>query len=492
MIWSARDLSNALNIEVHPDIHGGQVQFNSNSVTDGDLFIALKRANDGHNYALHALERRANAVIISQEITGLPDEKVIMVSDTLTALHQMAEYKRKKSQAKFIGVTGSSGKTGTKEAIKTVLSHFGSTFASRGNFNNHLGVSINLASLPDDIEYAVFEMGMNHPGEIRALTKMVRPDISVITTISEAHLEFFQSQLHLVDAKCEIFEGMSKDGIAVIDLDSPYYNRVLQNLKQLSINNIYSFGTSPYADCSLISYEYQQITKQVRLRYSIHNIVNSGEVDSRSDGATPINNRQALSDDVTNFSSIDYTKIDIKIPLVPEHYARNYTITLQMSAILNLDINVAARQLSKILLMDGRGKLINAKYHGQDYQIICDYYNANPESVKAALLYLKQLSGKKKIAIIGDMLELGDNSIKFHKDLIPAILDSGANRVFLVGNNTQYIYQSLPDKIEKIHFDNVDLLIENLSKLLKGNELILIKGSNSTQLSKIIQSFELH
>ncbi|WP_341753087.1 MULTISPECIES: UDP-N-acetylmuramoyl-tripeptide--D-alanyl-D-alanine ligase [unclassified Candidatus Tisiphia] len=457
MIWSARDLSNALNIEVHPDIHGGQVQFNSNSVTDGDLFIALKGANDGHNYALHALERGANAVIISQEITGLPDEKVIMVPDTLTALHQMAEYKRQKSQAKFIGVTGSSGKTGTKEAIKTVLNHFGSTFASRGNFNNHLGVPINLASLPDDIEYAVFEMGMNHPGEIRTLTKMVRPDISVITTISEAHLEFFQSQLHLVDAKCEIFEGMSKDGIAVIDLDSPYYNRVLQNLKQLSINNIYSFGTSPYADCSLISYEYQQITQQVRLRYSIHN-----------------------------------TKIDIKIPLVPEHYARNYTIALQMSAILNLDINVAARQLSKILLMDGRGKLINAKYHGQDYQIICDYYNANPESVKAALLYLKQLSGKKKIAIIGDMLELGDNSIKFHKDLIPAILDSGANRVFLVGNNTQYIYQSLPDEIEKIHFDNVDLLIENLSKLLKGNELILIKGSNSTQLSKIIQSFELH
>ncbi|WP_375330266.1 UDP-N-acetylmuramoyl-tripeptide--D-alanyl-D-alanine ligase [Candidatus Tisiphia endosymbiont of Nemotelus uliginosus] len=457
MIWSARDLSNALNIEVHPDIHGGQVQFNSNSVTYGDLFIALKGDNDGHNYALHALERGANAVIISQEITGLPNEKVIMVPDTLTALHQMAEYKRQKSQAKFIGVTGSSGKTGTKEAIKTVLSHFGSTFASRGNFNNHLGVPINLASLPDDIEYAVFEMGMNHPGEIRALTKMVRPDISVITTISEAHLEFFQSQLHLVDAKCEIFEGMSKDGIAVIDLDSPYYNQVLQNLKQLSINNIYSFGTSPYADCSLISYEYQQITQQVRLRYSIHN-----------------------------------TKIDIEIPLVPEHYARNYTIALQMSAILNLDINVAARQLSKILLMDGRGKLINAKYHGQDYQIICDYYNANPESVKAALLYLKQLSGKKKIAIIGDMLELGDNSIKFHKDLIPAILDSGANRVFLVGNNTQYIYQSLPNEIEKIHFDNVDLLIENLSKLLKGNELILIKGSNSTQLSKIIQSFELH
>lgn len=117
-----------------------------------------------------------------------------MVSDTLSALYQMAEYKRSKSKAIFIGVTGSSGKTGSKEAIKTILKYFGPTFASRGNFNNHLGVPINLASMPDDLEYAVFEMGMNHPGEIRALTKMVRPNISVITTISEAHLEFFSSQ----------------------------------------------------------------------------------------------------------------------------------------------------------------------------------------------------------------------------------------------------------------------------------------------------------
>lgn len=454
MIWSAKDLSSTLNIEVHPDIYGGQIQFNSNSVTDGDLFIALKGASDGHNYALHALERGANAVIISKEIKGLPDNKVIMVSDTLAALHHMAEYKRKKSKARFIGVTGSIGKTGTKEAIKTILSYFGPTFASRGNFNNHLGVPINLASMLDDIEYAVFEMGMNHLGEIRELTKMVRPNISVITTIAEAHLEFFESMLSLVDAKCEIFEGMPKNGIAVVNSDHQYYDQILQNIKQLSINNIYSFGKSEGTDSKLISYE--RIGQEVRLYYSICN-----------------------------------TKIDIKIPFVPEHYARNYTAALQVAAILNLDINAAATQLSKISLTEGRGRLVNAKYNGQNYQIICDYYNANPASVKAALLYLKQLSGQKKVAILGDMLELGENSIKFHKDLIPAILDSGAKRVFLVGNLTKHIYDSLPNDIEKMHFDNVDLLIKNLNELLKGDELLLLKGSNSIQLSKIIQSFKL-
>ncbi len=454
MIWLAKDLSSALNTEIHPNIQGKQIQFNSNSVINDDLFIALQGNTDGNNYALHALEHGANAVIISKEIKGLPSDKVIKVSSTLNALHQMAEYKRKKSKARFIGITGSIGKTSTKEAIKTILNHFSPTFVSRGNFNNHLGVLINLASMPDNVKYAVFEMGMSHSGEIKKLTKMVRPSISVITPIVESHLEFFKSMLHLVDVKCEIFTGMPKDGIAIINSDHQYYARVLYNLKQVLINNVYDFGKSPYANSRLTSYE--QIGQEVRLHYSICN-----------------------------------TKIDIKIPFIPEHYAQNYTAALQLSAILNLDVNVAAKQLGKISLIEGRGKLVTAKYYNQNYQIICDYYNANPTSVKAALLYLKQLSGKKKVAILGDMLELGKNSIKLHKGLISTIVDSGAKKVFLVGSNVKHIYQSLPNEIQKVHFDNVNLLINNLNKLLTGNELILIKGSRSIQLNKIIQSFEL-
>ena len=454
MIWSPQSLSKALNIDIHIDTYCGQIQFNSSDVVPGDLFIALQGNNDGHNYVVDALERGASAVIVNRKIPGVEQHKMILVSDTLVALHQLAEYKRSKSKAKFIGVTGSSGKTSTKEAIKTVLSAFGPTFASRGNFNNHLGVPLNLASMPDNTEYAVIEMGMNHEGEIRALTQMVKPDIALITTIAEAHLEFFESMLHLADAKCEIFEGMSKDGAAVINLDNQYYSRVLQNLHKQSIKNIYNFGESPNAQSRLVSYE--QVGEGVRLKYSI------------------------LNDEVI-----------IEMPFIPKHYARNYAAVLTVASILKRDINIAARQLSAIPLTIGRGLLVNAKRAGHNYQIITDYYNSNPESLKASLEYLKLLSGRKKVAIIGDMLELGENSQALHEGVIHTIIHSGAQSVFLVGKNAKYIYELLPSEVHKEYFDDVEALINNIDELFQGNELILIKGSRGIKLDRIIQLFEI-
>lgn len=454
MVWSPQSLSKALNIDIHASTYCGQVQFNSNDVVPGDLFIALQGNNDGHNYVEHALARGASAVIVNRKIPDVEQHKVILVSDTLAALYQLAEYKRSKSKAKFIGVTGSSGKTSTKEAIKAVVSAFGPTFASRGNFNNHLGVPLNLASMSDNTEYAVIEMGMNHEGEIRALTQMVKPDIALITTIAEAHLEFFESMLHLADAKCEIFEGMPKDGIAVINLDNQYYSRVLQNLYKLSIKNIYSFGESPKAQSRLVSYE--QIGEEVRLEYSV------------------------LNDEVV-----------IEMPFIPRHYARNYAAVLTVASILQQDINIAARQLSTIHLTIGRGLLVNAKRAGHNYQIIADYYNSNPESLKASLEYLKLLSGRKKVAIIGDMLELGKNSQALHEDVINTIINSGAQSVFLVGKDAKYIYELLPSEIHKKHFDNVESLMNNIDQLFQGNELVLIKGSRGIKLDKIIQLFEI-
>lgn len=451
MIWSAKDLSAALNIDINQKINGEQIQFNSNSIEEGDIFIALKGNRDGHDYALQAIEHGASAVIISKEIVGIDQNKIIIVEDTLLALQQMAEYKRKKSKAIFIGVTGSSGKTSTKEAIKTVLSHFGNIFASRGNFNNHLGVTLNLASLPDNAKYAIFEMGMNQRGELRQLTKMVRPDIAVITTISEAHLEFFDSMLDLTDTKCEIFEGMTNKGIAIVNLDSKYYGRVLLNLEKLSINKIYSFGRSPGADARLELYE--KIEDDINLRYSVKN-----------------------------------EKINLKIPFIPEHYTRNFTSVLMVVYCLDLNMNIAAKQLGNIVLTEGRGKIINVEKDNKKYQLLCDYYNANPESMKASLEYLKQLTtNKKKIAIIGDMLELGESSKQLHENLVPSIIDSGTERVFLVGDHTKHIYNLLPDNIEKKHFHNVDILIENLNELLKNGELILIKGSRGIGLIKVAQ-----
>lgn len=452
MIWSREDLELALKVNINSNICANQVQFNSASVEKGDLFIALKGNKDGHDYAKDALNRGASVVIISREIDGIEGNKAILVPDTLLALKQMAEYKRAKSKAIFIGVTGSSGKTSTKEALRVILSSFGETFASRGNFNNDLGVPINLASMPDNIKYAVFEMGMNHAGEIRELTKIVRPDIALITTISEAHLEFFKSVLDIADAKCEIFESMSKDGVAIINIDNQYYPRVLQNIKKLSIDNIVTFGKSKEADSQLVLYE--QAGDKIHLKYSLQ-----GDI------------------------------LDIAIPLIPEHNAKNYAAALAVASILKLDI--AKIDLSKISLTEGRGKIIDAEYNGLKFMIICDYYNANPESLKASLSYLKQIGAKNKTAIIGDMLELGVDSAELHRSLAPSIIESGASKVFLVGNNVKYIYELLPGEIEKKHFKNVDLLIEEIGELLWGDELILIKGSRGIKLNKIIEKFQV-
>ncbi len=454
MIWSAKTLGEALNINIDYEISCGPVQFNSQNIQKGDLFIAIKGNGDGHDYVIDALDRGASIVIISRDIKDVPSNKKIIVDDTFLALQQMAEYKRNISKAKFIAITGSVGKTSTKEATKVVLSSFGKTFASRGNFNNYLGVPLNLASMPDDIEYAIIELGMNHEGEIRSLTKIVKPDIAVITWVSEAHLEYFNSVQDIADAKSEIFEGLQKGGIAIINIDNKYYGRIMFNLERLNIPNksIYTFGKREGADSRLKLYE--------NLGAKVHLVF---EVKTKA--------------------------IDLQLPFIAEHYVRNYASVLMVASVLNLDLIKASSQLDKVELMDGRGKIINAVLGEKKYQIICDYYNANPASFTASLEYFKQIKNPRKVAIIGDMLELGETAPILHKNLVPLIIDSGAKKVFLVGTNVRHIHESLPENIHSIHFLNVDSLLSELDSLIEDDELILIKGSRRMALDKVVKHF---
>jgi UDP-N-acetylmuramoyl-tripeptide--D-alanyl-D-alanine ligase len=446
MIWNKLTLSEALGITINFPISANQVQFNSKDVQKGDLFIALKGNGDGHDYLMHAIKQGASGVIIDKEINPAPRDKTILVENTFAALKKMAEYKRRRSEAVFIGITGSVGKTSTKEALKTVLSAFEpATFAGRGNFNNYLGVLLNLASMPDDTKYAIFELGMNHSGEIRELVQIIKPYMAIITNISEAHLEFFDSINDIVAAKCEIFEGLDKNGIAIVNLDNNYYDNILSILANLSINQIHSFGTSDKAFSRLLSYK--TLGQEVHLIYNLNG-----------------------------------DKIEMILPFIPEHYAKNYAAILLAIAVLGKDISGVAKYLSEGSITQGRGEIITINNH----RIICDYYNASPESMKAALKYLKQLNGAHKVAIIGEMLELGQSSKRLHEDLVPYILESGCNKVFLIGTNTKHIYELLPSSLTKAYFTNVDNLIKNLPTLLGKDELILIKGSRGVKLEKII------
>ncbi len=454
MIWQSWQLSEALGVEVAAEFSGQKLQFNSKDVRSGDIFIAIKGNGDGHNYALDAIARGASFAIVSRGVEGAPKEKLLIVDDTLKALHQLAAYKRQHSKAKFIAITGSVGKTTTKEIVHNMLSCFGVTFASRGNFNNHLGVPLNLASMQDNIEYAVFEVGMNHAGELTELSKMIRPDIAVITTVAAAHLEFFPSVEAIADSKAEIFAGLPVGGIAIINRDNQYYQRIMQQAP--SGAKICLFGKHQEASARLDSYK--QIDKNVQLSYAFKQNGN----------------------------------LEIIMPFVPEHYALNMTIGFAIVNSLGLDPQKATSNSSKLGLLEGRGKLLDVTKGGKHYQIIADYYNANPESMKASLQYLKQLTHPRKIAIIGDMLELGPTAKELHQELVPFIVDSGASKLLLVGALMESLKGLLPPHITVKHFHKVENLLAELDNLLSEEELILIKGSNSIGLSQILAKFKVN
>ncbi|MCC8418499.1 MAG: UDP-N-acetylmuramoyl-tripeptide--D-alanyl-D-alanine ligase [Rickettsia endosymbiont of Glossina mortisans submortisans] len=449
MIWNSETLSKALAITISNSINCNEVQFNSKDVKKGDLFIALQGNRDGHDYVLDAIDKGAAAVIVSKQVEINDKDKIILVDDCFETLQKMALYKRENSKAKFIAITGSVGKTSTKEALKILLQYDSLVFASRGNFNNRLGLLINLASMADDTEYAVFELGMNHKGEIRELVQILKPNIAMITNISEAHLEFFNSLEEIAEAKCEIFENFSKNDIAVINADTNCYNKIVSILKNLSINRVYNFGTSHNTPAQLVLYE--NLGEQVHLKYKINN-----------------------------------KSLSVTIPFIPRHFAENYTGVLLIVDILGKDIEIAANHLADIAPTKGRGEIINI----QNCRVICDYYNASPQSMKAALEYLKQVPAENKTAIIGDMLELGESSKPLHEELVLYILDAGCSKVYLVGANTKYIYDLLPPKIAKKYFENVDELITHITDLFEINELILIKGSRGIKLDKIVDYYK--
>lgn len=458
MIWSSENLSNALNLTIPTAFSGNRIQFNSNDVEPSDIFIALPGAKtDGHVYVQDAIKKGAVCAIISQ---NLDIENSILVPDTLVALAALARYKRSRSSAKFIAITGSVGKTSTKEIIHLMLKPFGKVFSSRKNFNNTLGLNINLASMPDDTDFAVIELGMNHAGEMRELAQMVQPDVAIITAISEAHLEFFYSIDDIARAKCEIFEGLSKDGIAIINKDTKCVNIIFEVLQNLGLSNVYTFSAfdenntvRAIKDCNLASYE---------------------------------------SDHGNLSYKIDSEILKISLSGTSLHQAKNFAAGLMLIQILGCDLNQALNQLHFFKVMEGRGNKIVCFKNGKHYTLICDYYNSSPESLKASLLYLKQLHCNRKVLIMGDMKELGDRADILHQEMVHYIIESGATLIFLVGSHVQCIEAKLnafPYLVVKV-FQDVETLITQIENYVCDGDMILIKGSNSMRLKLVSQYLE--
>ncbi len=448
-IWSSSNLNLALGCNTNAS--GNVLHFNSSDLSEGDIFIALGK---GHDYINHALEMGAS-VIIAETIadTNIDLDKIIIVPSCEDALEKMAIFKRNRSKAKFIAVTGSAGKTSTKEIIYNILKHFSKAFVSRGNFNNHLGVRLNLASMPEDINYAVFEMGMNNAGEIKPLASIVKPDIGIITNILEAHLGHFNSTLGIAKEKSDIFSMMdSKNGIALLNKDDNHY---MDCCKYSKLTNIYSFGANNNADSILKEY--------------------------KSDGYESDLLFSVLEEDVK-----------IKTKITGKHHASNIASILLLFKILGLDLQKVASYFKDLTLIKGRGEKINIKISGHDCILINDSYNSSPSALKHSLISLKEIDHSHKIAILGDMKELGHREIEYHTELAPVLIDSGIKSLYTVGPLMHHLHKILKDQIDAQHFESSLDLQSHITNLITHDSIILIKGSNSMRLMDLANFLTSH
>ena len=437
------DIEIALGINSSESWMAEGLSIDSRTANSKNLFIAIKGENfDGHDFVQEAANKGVISAIVSEEIKiGIP---IIVVKDTLKAMQDLANYKRTQSSAKMIAVTGSVGKTTTKDMIYQVLSSYGKAYSNHGNLNNHIGLPLSLLNAPDDAEYIILEMGMNSPGEIAILTNIMKPDISIITKIDSVHLEFFSSVEAIAKAKAEIFIGTKS--VAILNKDDKYYDYLYSIVKKYpSINRIITVGKDENSDVKLVSYNSKYVS-------------------------VLINNSQ---------------EVRYEFPTIYKHFVMNSLFPIATLNALTLEVNESVQHLSNFNLQKGRGNI----YRVNGIVVIDDTYNANPPSVKAALNLLSQFKGRK-IVILSDMLELGEKSKEFHIELVNPIMECKIDVVLSVGTNMKFLYDNLKPDIKKVHFNRLSDC-DVLSYIQKGDN-ILVKGSRGTKMELIVEQLLLY
>lgn len=455
-LWTASELADAVNGQANTEFEVDGVAFDSREVGKGDLFFALKgEESDGHLYLDKAYASGAAGAIVSQPADG----PHILVPDTTEALNRLAVAARKRTDAKIIGVTGSVGKTGTKEALHAALNRcsHGKAHRSVKSYNNHVGVPLSLSRMPADTAFGIFEMGMNHPGELSELTRLVRPDVAIVTAIAPAHVGFFTGEEEIADAKAEIFEGLSKSGTAIIPFDSPHFER-LRAAAAKHTSHIVSFGFDDGCD------------------------VRAVDIVPAQGGGSLVTAR--LGD-----RSLCFT-----ISAPGRHWVSNALAILAAVRAVDGDLASAGLALAELEELDGRGRRhAIALKDGGKALLIDESYNANPVSMKATLAQLsaEPCSGKK-ITILGAMGELGDKAQHYHEALAADILASGATVIILVGDEMAHTAAKLNDDldsaIEISHVADASEALVGVAIFIGDEDILLIKGSNYLGLASVVSA----
>ncbi|KQS01960.1 UDP-N-acetylmuramoylalanyl-D-glutamyl-2, 6-diaminopimelate--D-alanyl-D-alanine ligase [Sphingomonas sp. Leaf357] len=451
-LWASSDIATATGGIASTPFDATGVTFDSREVGPGDLFVALTgEATDGHKFLAQAFERGAAGAIVSEDCP-YPH---VRVADTFAALEALGVAARARTSAKIIGVTGSVGKTSTKEALFAALDRArpGAAHRSVKSYNNHVGVPLSLARMPAASKFAVLEMGMNHPGELAHLTTLVRPHVAMVTAIAPAHTAFFPDESAIADAKGEIFAGLEPGGVAIIPYDSAHRDRLIGH-SEPHAGRIVTFGLDAGADVRAI--------ETMRL----------------ATGATFVTAR------------IGDRELSFTIAQPGIHWVSNALGVLAAVDAVGGDLGSAGLALAELGGLQGRGARFMAKVADGEALVIDESYNANPASMRATLAVLGAEGAGRKIAVLGEMRELGDGSADYHAALADPVAEAGISHAVLVGAEMAALVEALEGRVQFVHVADAAAARASLLQILAPGDAVLIKGSNGVGLAALVAALK--
>ena len=461
-LWTAADAAAATNGTTTGEWTASGVSIDSRTLEPGDLFIALKGPSfDGHDYVAAAFAAGAAVAMIHRDPAELPgdiagDRPLLRVGDTLKSLWALGTAARTRSKAEFLGITGSVGKTSTKEALRECLAAQAPTAANLGSLNNHWGVPLSLARMGPDAVYGVFEMGMNHPGEIAQLSALVRPRVAVITNVEPVHIAFFSSVAEIAEAKAEIFQGVTEGGVAVLNRDHALFHLLRERAEAAGIARIIGFGRHPDAEVRALEATLEPNVSRVR-------------------------------------AAVLGIEVDYRLSLAGSHWVANSLAVLAAVAAVGADVVQAAEALGRVAPLKGRGQRFTPALPGGSFLLIDDSYNANPTSMRAAFQVLAQVrlaKGARRIVVLGDMLELGEDAAARHARLAAPLSALGIDLVFTCGAAMAALHEALPKALRGGHTADSRSLAPLVTGALKPGDAVLVKGSAGSRMGLVVEALQ--
>lgn len=462
-LWTSKDALRAIGGHNGVDWAAGNVSIDTRTLEPGDLFVALDGPNfDGHDFVAAALAAGAAAAVVHRLPANVPDgAPLLVVDDTLSALAALGRAARARAGARIVGVTGSVGKTGTKEMLKLALGALGPTHASGSSLNNEIGVPLSVSRMPPDATFAVFEMGMNHAGEISHLTDIVRPEFAIITAVEKTHLAHFNSIDDIADAKAEIFDSMGPGHVAILNRDNPFCRQLAAAARARGIERIISFGMMCGSDVRLTGYQ------------------------PSSDG------HQVMAD-------VAGTEVGYRLNVAGRHWAMNSLAVLATVHALDQDVARAADALAAMAAPKGRGARHLVPVGDGAVELIDDSYNASPASMRAAIAVLGEtgratngsVARHRRVAILGDMLELGPDEHALHAELAGDLIAADVDLVFTAGDLMRGLHDALPAERRADHGADSDALVAPVLAALQAGDVVMVKGSAASRMGRVVEAIQ--